>query len=525
MNSNPNQPAEKAAKSNENAKDPKVWIELPRPGRTLSEFAEEVGMALASAPFFTLDGVPVQVIKGRIDPISTTAFRTAAERKVIFFKMRRKSKDENEAADPTPESMNEMQSNGVLQSESFRIQLRPLRGVSTIPIPVFREGGLFLSTDYDPGTAILSSVEGGSGFDLMPLEAATDYLRELLREFPFADDDGRSLSVQIAAMVSRFAASLLPRGSQIPIIIWSANGPRAGKTLLAKVVEIPVRGFAPLRPFPEKAEELAKVLDSEALSGSSSIIFDNVKVKLDSTFLEQYATSSVVSVRRLGSSAKVEIEKMTMLMFTSNQAEVSADVAGRSLFCDLFVKEADPQARKIERVMTDGTLAGEEIRYKILSALWSLINAWDQADRPAGKGRIAGFEDWCRIVGGIVEIAGFGSPLRRPSSEHLGDGEYADMEALVRIMSDGVFRDALELNCREGITFEELIWICRDRSLFEETIRGKVDRETGEFILFNRSKVGKLFGRYMGRVFQLGDAGAIKFERIGPKDRRRFRVC
>jgi hypothetical protein len=195
------------------------------------------------------------------------------------------------------------------------------------------------------------------------------------------------------------------------------------------------------------------------------------------------------------------------------------------LFCDLFVKEADPQARRIEKVMTDGTLAKEETRYAILSALWSIVHAWDKAKRPPGTGRIAGFEDWCRIIGGIVENAGFGSPTRRPSSEHLGDGEYADMRDLVKMMAEGVFRDAIELNCREGITFEELIWICRDRSLFEETIRGKVDRDTGEFILFNRSKVGKLFGRYMGRVFQLGDAGAVKFERIGGKDRRRFRVC
>jgi hypothetical protein len=99
------------------------------------------------------------------------------------------------------------------------------------------------------------------------------------------------------------------------------------------------------------------------------------------------------------------------------------------------------------------------------------------------------------------------------------------MESLVRIMTEGVFRDAIELNCREGITFEDLLWICRDRGLFDETIRGKVDRDTGEFILFNKSKVGKLFARYMGRVFQLGEAGAVKFERVGEKGRRRFRIC
>jgi len=475
------------------------------------------------SPFYALEGIPVRVNGDKVETINATGFRTAPEDQIVFFKYRRKSKDENDPATPVPESMNEMQASVVLQSELFRKRLRPLRGVSSIPIPVFRDGKVILSTGYDPNTALLSTGKGG--LDLQPLKVAADYLRDLLREFPFSDDDGRSMSVQIAAMMSRFAASLLPRGAQIPFIIWNANGPRAGKTLLAKIVEIVVRGFASIRALPESSEELQKVLDSEVLAGSSSIIFDNVKTKLDSTFLEQYATSSVVSVRRLGSSVKLDIEKRTMLMFTSNQAEVSADIAGRSLFCDLFVKEADPQSRHIDRVMTDEYLSRAETRFAILSALWSLIVAWDQAGRPAGSGRLAGFEDWGRIIGGIVENAGFGSPLRKPSSDHLGDSDYIDMESLVRIMTEGVFRDAIELKCRDGITFEDLLWICRDRGLFEETIRGKVDRDTGEFILFNKSKVGKLFARYMGRVFQLGEAGAVKFERIGPKGRRRFRIC
>jgi hypothetical protein len=525
MNSQTNQPTENVAESNEIPKDPRVWIELPRAGRTASEFAEEVGEALAPAPFFALDGIPVRVNGDKIEPITATSFRTAPEKEIVFFKYRRKTKDENDPATPVPESMNEMQANVVLQSELFRKRLRSLRGVSSIPIPVFRDGKVILSTGYDPGTSILSTDDGGHAFDLMQKDVAVAYLRDLLREFPFADDEGRSMSVQIAAMMSRFASSLLPRGAQIPFIIWNANGPRAGKTLLAKIVEIVVRGFASIRALPESAEELQKVLDSEVLAGSSSIIFDNVKTKLDSPFLEQYATSSVVSVRRLGSSVKLDVEKRTMLMFTSNQAEVSADIAGRSLFCDLFVMEADPQSRHIDRILTEEFLSKSEIRYGILSALWSLIVAWDQSGRPAGSGRLAGFEDWGRIIGGIVENAGFGSPMRKPSSDHLGDSDYTDMESLVRIMTEGVFRDAIELNCREGITFEDLLWICRDRGLFDETIRGKVDRDTGEFILFNKSKVGKLFARYMGRVFQLGEAGAVKFERVGEKGRRRFRIC
>ena len=364
-------------------------------------------------------------------------------------------------------------------------------------------------------------------YDLMPKEVAVDYLKDLLHEFPFADDGGRSLSCQIAAMMTRFAVSLLPEQAQVPMVVWNANGPAAGKSLLAMVVEIPVRGFASMRSFPEEKEELEKVLASEVLAGSDSIIFDNIKDKVDSAYLEQFATSSVVSVRRLGSSAKYEVAKQTMVMMTSNQAEVSSDIARRSIFVDLFQKEADPQARKIERPMWAEYLARPEIRFQILSALWSLVVAWDQAGRPACSSRLVGFEDWADVIGGIVEYAGFADPLLRPSSDEFGDPDAGDMMSLVKTMAEGLYRDGIEFQCRNGVTFDELIWICRDQGLFGELIAGRTDRETKEFEMYakSRTKMAKLFARYNGRVFRFGgDLGTVKLERVGDKNNRKWRV-
>lgn len=365
-------------------------------------------------------------------------------------------------------------------------------------------------------------------YDIIPREAAVDYLEnDLLREFPFADDQGRSLAVQVAAMVTRFAMSLLPEQAQAPMFVWNANGPAAGKSLLAQVVEIPVRGYASFRSFPEEKEELQKVLDSEVLAGSDSIIFDNLKERLDSAYLEQFLTSSMVSVRRLGSSTKQELSKQACVMLTANQAEVSADIARRSLFVDLFVKEADPMARKIERPMGAEYLARPEVRFKILSALWSLVVAWDVAGRPACSSVLPGFEDWSRVIGGIVEHAGFGDPLRRPTSEDFGDPDAADMMELVRVMAGGIFRDGIEFRCREGLSFDEVVWICQDKGLFDDAIRGKVDRETKEFTIFqsSRAKLSRLFSRYNGRIFRFGgEIGSVKFERVGGKNARKWRV-
>jgi hypothetical protein len=72
-----------------------------------------------------------------------------------------------------------------------------------------------------------------------------------------------------------------------------------------------------------------------------------------------------------------------------------------------------------------------------------------------------------------------------------------------------------------------VIWICRNRGLFEEQIKGKVDRETKEFEIYatSRTKMAKLFARDNGRVFRFGkEVGTVKLERVGGKDNRKWRV-
>jgi len=364
-------------------------------------------------------------------------------------------------------------------------------------------------------------------YDLVPLPMATKFLRDLLSEFPFAEDGGRSLSVQIAAMVSRFAFTLLPKSAQIPYFCWNANSSRSGKSLLCKIVEIPVAGYCKMQTYPEEKDELAKVLDSAVLSGYPSLIFDNAKTKLEGAAIEQFATTSVHAGRRMGGNKNFEIRKQMMVMFTSNQCEVSPDVAGRMLFVELFNLEADPQARKIKHPIGDEYLERPEVRQSILSALWSMIHSWDEGGRPMGSGRLVGFEDWSRIIGGIVEFAGFGSPLRRPEADDFGDSDGIDMKTLVEKMTAGYFRDAIEFPCRSGVPFDDLIWICRNENLFEDSIQGKIDKESRDFEIYpkSRSKMGKLFAGYNGRVFRYDSPRAsVKFERVGNRNARLYRV-
>jgi hypothetical protein len=364
-------------------------------------------------------------------------------------------------------------------------------------------------------------------YDLLPKEAAADYLRDLLKDYPFAEDGGRSLAVQVAAMLTGFARLLLPPMSQVPFFIWTANGVAAGKSVLAMMVDIAVRGRAALLALPDDEKELGQLLGSMVMAGNRSLLFDNAKRKIEGAALEALATSSYLTGRRLGGNKTFEMENNLMVMITANDVEVSTDMARRSLFVQLELKEADPQGRKFEKLINPEYLARLDVRFSILSALWSLIVAWDQAGRPAGSGSLASFEVWSRTIGGIVEYAGFGDPVRRLDSDDFGDPDSNDMMALVSAMAEGVYKDGVPYPFREGVTFRQLVEVCRDRHLFEEIIRGKVDTETREYELYPKAKtdLGKLF-KNRCRVYSLGgELGTVKFERTGKKDNRLWRIC
>lgn len=496
-------------------------IPLPRPGRLLSDFAADVAVAMQSKGLYRQDGEPVVLQPGdaRMIPFAASMARTFFERFVIPTKRMSvgKAEDGKPLFEEVPESMTKATAEGVVSSVDFVAGLRPLGRIMPVSMPTFSESGklILLPEGYHPRTEVL--VLAGLEYETWPLQVAVDFLRELLREFPLAKDDGRSLSVQVAAMLTRFAILLLPPEAQVPFFIWNANSQRVGKTLLAKLVEIPVAGHAALRTLAGEEEEVAKILDSEVLAGSPSIIFDNVTGKIESAALDQFATSAVHAGRRMGGNKTFRIPKQTMVMLTANMATTSTDVAFRSLFVDLFSDEADPQRRVIEKPIGDSWLMRPENRFRILSALWSIVHAWDAAGRPEGKSRLVGFEDWSLVFGGIVEFAGFGDPLRKPEGE-FGDHEQREMFDLVRVMAEGAFQEtAIAWPVRDGVTFSNLITICRDHGIFDEEIQGREDRETKEFTIFgsSKSKMSRVFARYNGRTFHLGgELGSVKLERV-----------
>jgi len=362
-------------------------------------------------------------------------------------------------------------------------------------------------------------------YDLMNIEQSREVIDELLAEFPFADRElGRSKAVQVAAMLSLFCQKLLPPKAQTPIFLYTANSPRSGKTLLAKMAVIPLCGSCQLQTLGNDEEELRKLLDSTAMDGAPYLFIDNVRRKITSAALEAFATSGTWSGRVLGKTGTFSREKQTIVFITANQAKISTDLSGRALFVDLWMSEADPQRRKVLRVIDDAYLSRPDIRKRILSALWGLVRHWEEMGRPKSEFRLGGFEAWCEIVAGIVVAGGFGDPVRPAELDIAGDPDSQDMREMVRLLAEE------EVQPEDGFGFHYLVNMCVDKGLFEDIIEGKWMRPKDEPDYYEltakaKSRFGKLLTGYDGRVFRFEDGTAIRFGKRGKNRARRYEVA
>jgi hypothetical protein len=134
-------------------------IELPRVNRLLSDFAREVGLVCSRNGVFLLDGIPVvlQPHSDRMEDLSPDSFRTYVEKDVLFWRtIKKKGEDGKVTYERGYESMGKMASAAVLQAHDFRKQQRPLRMISRIPLPIFKDGKLILQgPGYDAESQIL----------------------------------------------------------------------------------------------------------------------------------------------------------------------------------------------------------------------------------------------------------------------------------------------------------------------------------------------------------------------------------
>jgi hypothetical protein len=505
----------------------KPQIKLPADNRQVGRFARETGEIIGKTlTLFRRDLMPVTINeeKKRLDKMTPPHFRAWAEDHVTFFKEKRGDDDELRRV---VRSMNPEASLVTLESRSFLFQLPEINRLNPVRMPVIRKNGQIelLPCGFWKERGIYTLDDKIPYDEEMTGEHGAAILRDCFSEYPL---DARSLAAQIAAMLTTYCACMIPAHSRPPCFIYTANAPRAGKSMLAKFPNITLYGSAATRTLP-RYDEARKVLDIIAMQADTYVIFDNIRGRISGEEIEAFLAAPIWEARPLGESTKIRVKNECVVFFTGNQLERSQDMADRALFIELLVKEVDWRDRKFTRTIDDSWIA--ENRGKIRSALWAIVRQWDADGRPPKTGLMAGFEAWSRTVPPIVANAGFGDCLAKPQIKGQSD-EAEDFALLIRelaLPAIAAARDSGQLPSAK-YDFEDLMEIVKSLGLFEnEEVRGgrrDVDLfdKDGKVTRSGRSLFGKLFNRWDRRKFLVEDC-PIVLNVQGRGDSRKYCVC
>lgn len=496
-------------------------VPLPRGGHVLRDFSKAVGAIVSQNGVYRREAVPVTIDResGRIEDMDSVRFQSYVENQMYCYVER----FSRAGAGKEHTTMTVGEAAGCLRSDAFRYQQRKLQRVNFAQLPVMRKDGRMelLPDGYDQESEIFTMKSGIDLDESQTLEGAILFLRSFLKEFPFADE--RSMAAHMTAMLAMFGPSLQPMGAKRLNFVYRANMQRAGKGLLAHMAIVPPCGPASVQTIPDAREEFKKILDTEALNGSSYIFLDEIERKLVNRTLNSFLTTNLWTGRLFNSQKKFSVPQNSIVFMTGNNVELSGDLAGRCLLVDLHVSDADAQSRAIDHPIDELYLARPEVRRDILSALWALVRAWDKAGRPKPASVFQGFKTFSDIFGGIVEFAGFGNPMKSAAADV--DSDFADMSAVVEKLSEGVVMAVYD--------FHEIIEVCRELNAFEWHLEGKMGKamvmgkETDVFRLTasNNSWFGKLFsGQYGGTEFVLSDGRRVRFGARGRNRGRRYTV-
>jgi len=364
-----------------------------------------------------------------------------------------------------------------LASPQFIGGLRRIKRLNTARLPVFREDETLelLPSGFDEKTQTLT-LEAIEYDQNMPLAEAVEIINGLFDEFCFADN-GRSKAVAVSAMIGLFAAGLLSQGVLRPAFIFIGNAEGAGKTLLTSCCITPVTGRAVCGSKPADDAEMSKLLLAAVREGKQTLVLDNLKGLLSSPPLEGFISASVWNGRILGVNQTFTGENQTTVFITGNGMKTSPDMRRRSIFVEIHLEAEKAEDRIFKQRLDDATLL--KMRPCLLAALWALVKTWDMQGRPEPSRSHSAFPAWASVIGGIVQVAGFGCCLETADIKNAIDQDGEDMRQIVAAMAERLIE----------FSFDDLIGLARELNCFENFLpTGDKDLKPSE-----RSRLARIF--------------------------------
>lgn len=263
------------------------------------------------------------------------------------------------------------------------------------------------------------------------------FFDDLFADFPFADDASKAHT--LAMTLLPFVRPMIQ--GPTPLHLVDAPRPGTGKSLLASAS---ARVFAPhgiaVYTAPKTEDEWRKRLTTLFREGTPIVLFDNV-TKLDSSSLQAALTSPDCrwSDRLLGGNRNCEYPIRCSWIATCNNISGSRELLRRCVWIRLDAKRERPDQRTEFKYQNLSSWQRAH-RKQLVTAAITIIRAWIDGGMPDYSGSVVfgSFEEWTRVMGGILENIGVEGFLENSSQLMEQSGED---ELPFRLFVDDWFRE------------------------------------------------------------------------------------
>jgi hypothetical protein len=280
-----------------------------------------------------------------------------------------------------------------------------------VEVPVFApDGSLQEEPGYSPKTQTYHAPSPSFSLSAIPqypsaveVAAAIAVLtEEVLGDFPFITDADKAHA--LAFLLLPYVRDLID--GPTPLHSIEAPQPGTGKDCLANVVAIAATGRLP-HSMPQAGDdnEWRKRLTAALRLSPSLTVISNLTQALDSGALAGALTASIWTDRLLGSSQEVSLPVRTIWAVTANNPVMSTEMVRRSIRIRLDAKVERPWQREgFRHPNLEGWV--KKHRAEVVPAALTLVRHWFAQGAPRASARMASYDEWAGIMGGILDSSG-----------------------------------------------------------------------------------------------------------------------
>jgi len=293
----------------------------------------------------------------------------------------------------------------IMSARVFVDELPVLRVLSRCPLLVVHDGDLVEVTGYHPESGVYAQ---GACPEPVSLADAEQLINEVLSGFRFATPGDKSRALAAIIVPALVLGGLLP--GRAPIDLGEADQSQTGKGFRNKLTAAIYR-HKPIAVCQQRSGvgSLEEAFDRALIAGETFISIDNVRGRVDSQKVESFVTEESYFARCAYMPNTAIDPSRVYLMFTSNKAEMTTDLANRSS-CVRILKQPDGYRfpSYLEGSILEHVRANQS---RFLGAVFAIVREWFRQGKPRTDETRHDFREWAQILDWIVQNLLNAAPL------------------------------------------------------------------------------------------------------------------